>query len=308
MATMKEYYHVEDYGGQFFVEDAEGGQSTGPFQSRTQAKQECDKRNKQHSDIHNQAFQNGVARAQHALGNVSTDPEDIVTCEECHKPFKTGAPARKKSKDGKTLCYDCFTKPASNPRQRGITNAYSSIQYGGRVKELLAKGMTPEEIAKDTGYPLHAVELTITALKKHTIRTLVPKEDKERVENITRTMSKAQIKQKCKEGAEVVFGDLDTIRNGAHLELRLSSGKKITVQVENAGGYTIEQKNGKGFVLQRGKHLAGPYSSKDQAERYLKERIGERYLKERIGESAYYAEIEKARGVKPHSGSGVQYD
>ena len=50
--------------------------------------------------------------------------------------------------------------------------------------------------------------------------------------NITRTMSKTQIRQKTREGAEVVRGDLDTARNGTHIELRLSSGRVITVQIE----------------------------------------------------------------------------
>ena len=50
--------------------------------------------------------------------------------------------------------------------------------------------------------------------------------------NVTRTMSKTQVRQKTREGAEVVRGDLDTARNGAHIELRLSSGRVITVQIE----------------------------------------------------------------------------
>jgi hypothetical protein len=164
------------------------------------------------------AFQNGVARTQHALGDARTVSIErrqggvfalVVTSsdgefagkhtecirdteEECKQyakkngikienvmPERQGEihgtkgikdnPFNKGSKE-----YDAYEKghekaslmKTSNARQRGISNAYSSIQYGGRVKELLAKGMTAEEIAKDTGYPLHAVELTIKAVRR----------------------------------------------------------------------------------------------------------------------------------------------
>lgn len=46
-AKVKDYYHVERYGRfQFYVEDAEGGDETGPFETEDEAKKECDKRNK----------------------------------------------------------------------------------------------------------------------------------------------------------------------------------------------------------------------------------------------------------------------
>ena len=45
-ATAGEYYHVEQYGDQFFVEDAEGGDDTGPFTTKAQAQTEADKRNR----------------------------------------------------------------------------------------------------------------------------------------------------------------------------------------------------------------------------------------------------------------------
>lgn len=44
---MSDYYHVERYGRfQFYVEDAQGGDETGPFETEDEAKKECDKRNK----------------------------------------------------------------------------------------------------------------------------------------------------------------------------------------------------------------------------------------------------------------------
>lgn len=53
-----------------------------------------------------------------------------------------------------------------------------------------------------------------------------------KVGNATRTMSKTQLRQKIREGWEVVYGDLNTVRNGQYLEMRTSAGKNITVQVE----------------------------------------------------------------------------
>lgn len=46
-AKVKDYYHVEKYSpNQFYVEDAEGGDETGPFKTREEAEKECEKRNK----------------------------------------------------------------------------------------------------------------------------------------------------------------------------------------------------------------------------------------------------------------------
>lgn len=50
--------------------------------------------------------------------------------------------------------------------------------------------------------------------------------------NVMRTMSKSQVKQKCQEGAEVSQGDLATVKNGSHIQLRLSSGKIVDVKIE----------------------------------------------------------------------------
>lgn len=44
---MSDNYHIEKYlPGVFYVEDAEGGDETGPFKTREEAQKECDRRNK----------------------------------------------------------------------------------------------------------------------------------------------------------------------------------------------------------------------------------------------------------------------
>lgn len=46
-STMSDNYHIEKYlPGVFYVEDAEGGDETGPFKTREEAQKECDRRNK----------------------------------------------------------------------------------------------------------------------------------------------------------------------------------------------------------------------------------------------------------------------
>lgn len=49
-AKMSDYYHVEPYAADsFYVEDAEGGDETGPFKTKKEAQVECDKRNKEYN-------------------------------------------------------------------------------------------------------------------------------------------------------------------------------------------------------------------------------------------------------------------
>ena len=49
-AKMSDYYHVEPYASDsFYVEDAEGGDETGPFKTKKEAQAECDKRNKEYN-------------------------------------------------------------------------------------------------------------------------------------------------------------------------------------------------------------------------------------------------------------------
>ena len=97
MAIMKEKYHVEDYGGgKFYVEDAEGGDSTGPFSSMAVAQKEADGRNGRVQNGRSKALEainNMAAKVGVKLGNVSKSDADAVV-EEGKKARSDGKSTR----------------------------------------------------------------------------------------------------------------------------------------------------------------------------------------------------------------------
>jgi hypothetical protein len=44
--------------------------------------------------------------------------------------------------------------------------SYEKPQYAALVEKLMTEGKTAEQIAVETGYPLHSVELTIKAIHR----------------------------------------------------------------------------------------------------------------------------------------------
>lgn len=79
-AKVKDYYHVEKYSSNhFYVEDAEGGDETGPFKTREEAEKECEKRNKIWAKHIGQVSESNIDKLLEKLKSDSVNINDLKT-------------------------------------------------------------------------------------------------------------------------------------------------------------------------------------------------------------------------------------
>lgn len=88
-AKVSDRYHVEEYGGQFWVEDAEGGSEDGPYRDKSRAQEVCDKRNKA-GRYQNSRVQNYISGSD---GNYTVHSE---SGKRLGGPYKTKGEAEKR--------------------------------------------------------------------------------------------------------------------------------------------------------------------------------------------------------------------